>query len=133
VRITGYAAIYDVVDRAGDVMRFGAFAGAVLVPLLWGHRGAAVGEILAIGEGARGLWIEADVFDAGVARLVRQGALRGLSVGYRAIEARQGAWREILRADLIEVSLVETPMQRGARVESVCLTRVMPAEAGISQ
>jgi len=101
-------------------MRVGVFSGAGPVPLLWGHRGSAVGEILAIGEDARGLWIEADVFDEGVARLVRQGALRGLSVGYRAVEARQGAWREILRAELIEVSLVETPMQASARVESVC-------------
>lgn len=122
LRITGHAAIYDVVDRAADVFRAGVFAGAAPVPLLWGHRGGAVGEILAIGEGARGLWIEANVVDAGVARLVRSGALRGLSVGYRAVEARQGAWREVLRAELIEVSLVATPMQASARVETVIAT-----------
>jgi phage head maturation protease len=54
-----------------------------------------------------------------VARLVRCGALRGLSVGYRALATQQGAWREVLRARLIEVSLVAVPMQAAARVEAV--------------
>ena len=119
LRITGYAAVFGLVDRAGDMVRAGAFADAVPVPLLWQHRGGAVGEILAIGEDARGLWIEADVTDPAVARLVRSGALRGLSVGYRATTARQGAWREILAARLVEVSLVAIPMQPAARVATV--------------
>ncbi len=133
VRITGHAAVFDRVDRAGDVFRRGVFADAGPVPLLWQHRGAAVGEVLAIGEDARGLWIEADVFDPEVVRLVRPGALRGLSVGYRATVVRQGAWREILRAALIEVSLVAVPMQAVARVETIASTHVTPAEAGVSK
>ena len=52
-----------------------------------------------------------------VAALVRAGALTGLSVGYRALSAKQGAWRTIARAALIEVSLVAQPMQPGARVD----------------
>ena len=36
---TGYAAIWDRMDRVGDVVRRGAFAGAGEVPLLWQHRG----------------------------------------------------------------------------------------------
>ncbi|NEM13233.1 MAG: HK97 family phage prohead protease, partial [Xanthomonas perforans] len=40
---TGYAAIWDRMDRAGDVMRRGAFAGAGVVPLLWQHRGDPMG------------------------------------------------------------------------------------------
>ena len=51
--------------------------------------------------------------------MVRSGALRGLSVGYRALAARQGAWREVLRARLAEVSLVAVPMQAAARVETI--------------
>ncbi|OWK28917.1 HK97 family phage prohead protease [Sphingomonas mucosissima] len=119
LRIQGYAAVFDRVDRAGDVIRAGVFADAVPVPLLMQHRGEAVGEIWAIGEDARGLWIEACVSDPAAAQLVRSGALRGLSVGYRAIAARQGAWREVLRASLAEVSLVTVPMQAAARVETV--------------
>ncbi|MEH3035789.1 MAG: HK97 family phage prohead protease [Sphingomonas adhaesiva] len=119
MRIAGYAAVYDRVDRAGDVIRGGAFAGAGRVPLLMQHRGGAVGVLTAVAEDARGLRIEGEVADAAVARLVRAGALPGLSVGYRARATRQGVWREILRADLAEVSLVAVPMQPAARVERV--------------
>ena len=50
LRFQGYAAVFDRVDRAGDVFRRGLFADAVPVPLLVQHRGGAVGEMLAIGE-----------------------------------------------------------------------------------
>lgn len=119
LRVQGYAAVFDLVDRAGDVFRVGVFADALPVPLLVQHRGEPVGEILAIGEDRRGLWIEASVADAEVASLVRGGALRALSVGYRALATRQGVSREILRAWLVEVSLVAVPMQAAARVEAV--------------
>lgn len=119
LRVQGYAALFDRVDRAGDVFRSGVFADAVPVPLLMQHGGAPVGEIWAIGEDARGLWIEACVVDPDVARMVRSGALRGLSVGYRTLAARQGAWREVLCASLAEVSLVAVPMQAAARVETI--------------
>ena len=119
LRVQGYAAVFDRVDRAGDVFRAGVFADAVPVPLLMQHRGEPVGEIWAIGEDARGLWIEACVTEPEAARLVRGGGLRGLSVGYRALAARQGARREVLRAALAEISLVAVPMQAAARVETV--------------
>ena len=118
-RFAGYAAVFDVADRAGDVFRAGAFAGTGCVPLLWQHRGSAVGAIERVGEDARGLRVEGVVDDPAVAALVRRGALPGLSVGYRAIEARQGGRRELLRVALVEVSLVAVPMQRCARVELI--------------
>ena len=119
LRFSGYAAVFDRVDRAGDVFRAGAFAEAAPVPLLVQHHGAPVGEIQAIGEDARGLRIEGAVSDPDVARAVRSGALRGLSVGYRATAARQGVWREITGAALVEVSLVAVAMQPDARVEVI--------------
>ncbi|MEH3122987.1 MAG: HK97 family phage prohead protease [Sphingomonas phyllosphaerae] len=119
MRIAGYAAVFDAVDRAGDVIRRGAFANAGPVPLLVQHRGVPVGTIVAIGEDARGLRVAAQVADDEVARLVRARALPGLSVGYRARVVQQGAWRAILRADLVEVSLVAVPMQPAARVETI--------------
>ena len=115
----GYAAVFDVVDRAGDVMRRGAFAGARVVPLLWQHRGVAVGTLSLVGEDARGLRVEGVVEDLELARLVRSGAVAGLSVGYRATSVRQGARRELLSVSLVEVSLVAVPMQALARVEVV--------------
>jgi uncharacterized protein len=119
LRVQGYAAVFGLVDRAGDVIRAGAFGDAGVVPLLWQHRGDPVGEICAIGEDPRGLWIEAAVTMPEVVRLVRSGALRGLSVGYRPRVVVQGAYREIRRASLAEVSLVAVPMQAAARVEAV--------------
>ncbi len=119
VAFAGYAAVFDVVDRAGDVMRAGAFADAGEVPLLWQHRGGAVGTIARLSEDARGLRVEGVVEDPELARAVRSGAVAGLSVGYRPVSVRAGARRELLAVALIEVSLVAVPMQRLARVDFV--------------
>ncbi len=119
VAFAGYAAVFDVVDRAGDVMRRGAFSGAGVVPLLWQHRGVAVGVLSVVAEDARGLRVEGVVADPALARLVRAGAVAGLSVGYRATSVRQGVRRELLSVDLVEVSLVAVPMQVLARLEVV--------------
>ncbi len=115
----GYAAVFDVVDRAGDVARAGAFAGAGPVPLLWQHRGGAVGTLTAVGEDARGLRVGGVIADPALADAVRRGAVAGLSVGYRPLSVRRGARRELLRVELVEVSLVAVPMQRLARVDFV--------------
>lgn len=115
----GYAAVFDVVDRAGDVVRRGAFSGAGVVPLLWQHRGVAVGVLSVVAEDARGLRVEGVVEDLELGRLVRAGAVAGLSVGYRALRVRQGVRRELLSVDLVEVSLVAVPMQALARVEVI--------------
>ena len=106
---SGHAALFDRVDRAGDVFRRGAF-GARTVPLLREHRGGPIGSV-SVCEDDVGLFVE------GAAEGVRVGD--GLSVGYRATRVRQGARREILAVELVEVSLVAIPMQPGARVETI--------------
>lgn len=111
---TGYAALWDRPDRAGDVFRSDAFANGA-VPLLWQHRGAAVGRVTVTPD-AMGLHVAGEVTDPSLAGLVRCGSLDGLSVGYRPLVVQSGAWREILLAELAEVSLVAQPMQPGARV-----------------
>lgn len=127
MKFAGYAALFDRADRAGDVMRAGAFAGAGAVPLLWQHRGRAVGRITALAEDARGLRVEGEVDDPQVAALVAGRGLDGLSVGYRPLAVRQGARRELLRVALAEVSLVVVPMQPGARIDTIDCG---PADAG---
>lgn len=119
LRFAGYAAVFDVVDRAGDVVRRGAFADAGVVPLLWQHRGGAVGALASVREDARGLRVEGAIEDPGLAHAVRSGAVAGLSVGYRPVAVRHGARRELLGVALVEVSLVAVPMQRLARVDTV--------------
>ena len=118
IGFAGYAAVFDAPDRGGDVIRRGAFAGAATVPLLWQHRGAPVGSVT-VSEDARGLRAIGSVDDPALARLVAAGAVDGLSIGYRTLEARHGARRELRRVALVEVSLVAQPMQPLARVHAV--------------
>jgi len=120
VRFAGYAAVFDAVDRGGDIVRRGAFAGAAeTVPLLWQHGGRTVGSVRVLGEDARGLRVIGSVAEPGLAALVAKGAVTGLSFGYRARGVRRGAVRELTQVDLVEVSLVAQPMQRLARVHAV--------------
>ena len=111
--------MFDRVDRAGDVVRVGAFGAVAPVPLLFAHRGDPVGAIETLAVDARGLRVSGRVTDAALAAAVRQGALAGLSIGYRPLAVRQGAWRELLRVALVEVSLVPVPMLRLARIDRV--------------
>ena len=106
-------------DRAGDVLRAGAFGAVVPVPLLFAHQGDPVGVIEALAVDARGLRVSGRVIDADLAAAVRRGALAGLSIGYRPLAVRQGVWRELLRVVLAEVSLVPVPMQPLARIDRV--------------
>jgi uncharacterized protein len=117
VRFAGYAAVFERVDRGGDVIRRGAFAGETgkRVPLLWQHdRARRIGEIEMLAEDEKGLRVIGQVADAA---LVVPGS--GLSFGYRVKSARGGKVRELLALELIEVSVVKEPMQPLARVHAV--------------
>jgi uncharacterized protein len=128
LRFAGYAALFDRRDRGGDVIRPGAFADAVSagpghLPLLWQHDPARpIGRVEHLAEDRRGLQVigrlSAGAGDA--AALLRDGAVGGLSFGYRVRQAsgRAGA-RELTRLELVEVSLVTVPMQPGARVHAL--------------
>jgi uncharacterized protein len=129
MRFAGYAAVFDRPDRGGDVVRAGAFerslkrrAGAV--PLLWQHDAARpVGRIEYLKEDKRGLRVIARLSDGRAGReaaaLLSEGAVRGLSFGYRVRRAKGEAPRELEELDLVEVSLVTLPMQPKARVHAV--------------
>jgi HK97 family phage prohead protease len=119
VRFAGYAAVFDVPDRGGDVVRRGAFRLAGPVPLLWQHAGAPVGVVERLAEDTRGLRIIGRVATPALAEAVAKGAVTGLSFGYRVTEARGATRREIEALELIEVSLVASPMQPLARVHAV--------------
>ncbi len=119
LRFAGYAAVFGVPDRGGDVVRPGAFRASGAVPLLWQHQGAPVGAIERIEEDRRGLRVIGRVDDAALAAAVGRGEVTGLSFGYRVREARHGLRRELTEVQLIEVSLVASPMQPLARVHAV--------------
>jgi hypothetical protein len=129
MRFAGYAAVFDRPDRGGDVVRAGAFEASLKrrkgpVPLLWQHKaGRRVGRIEYLREDRRGLRVIARLSDgpAGrmAARLLREGRLAGLSFGYKVREAKGRMPRELTEIDLLEISLVEFPMQPTARVHAV--------------
>ena len=129
MRFAGYAAVFDRVDSGGDVIRKGAFSESLArgreIPLLWQHKaGAVIGRVERVEEDQRGLRVigeiggDADALRA--AGLLKSGAVNGLSFGYRVGDARQaGGMRELRALDLVEVSLVASPMQKLARVHAV--------------
>ena len=129
VRFAGYAAIFDRPDRGGDIVRKGAFARALErirdIPLLWQHKAATViGTIEHLAEDERGLRVIGALGRTADARraasLIEGGNIDGLSFGYRVREAKSaGALRELIELDLIEISLVASPMQPMARVHAV--------------
>ncbi|MCX8476958.1 MAG: HK97 family phage prohead protease [Sphingomonas sp.] len=121
VRFAGYAAVFDVPDRGGDVVRRGAFRLGGPVPLLWQHGGAPVGTVERLAEDARGLRVIGRIATPALAEAVAKGAVTGLSFGYRVTEARGTTRREIRALQLIEVSLVASPMQPLARVHAVSI------------
>lgn len=130
LRFAGYAALFDTVDRGGDLIRRGAFARTLAaggaVPLLWQHSPERpIGRIEHIAEDGRGLRVIGRLTPAArhaaeAAALLRDGAVGGLSFGYR-VRARQPrpGGRTLTDLDLVEVSLVTFPMQPGARVHAV--------------
>jgi uncharacterized protein len=129
MRFAGYAALFDRPDRGGDVIRPGAFArslaGGRAVPLLWQHeQGSPIGRVELCREDARGLRVIGRLSAASgkgreAAALVREGAIGGLSFGYRVRGRREGRFRELLDLDLVEISLVTVPMQPAARVHAI--------------
>lgn len=130
MRFAGYAALFDRPDLSGDIVRRGAFSRAVArgprgVPLLWQHApDRPIGRIEHLAEDGRGLRVIGRLSRrSGAAReaasLLRDGAVSGLSFGYRVVGSRAGANRELTDLDLIEVSLVTLPMQPAARVHAV--------------
>ncbi|HEY6916901.1 MAG TPA: HK97 family phage prohead protease [Allosphingosinicella sp.] len=124
MRFAGYAAVFDRVDRGGDVVRAGAFKRALKaradVPLLWQHQaGRPIGRIDYLREDGRGLRVIGRVVDDEAARLLKAGAVQGLSFGYRVRAASGAEPRELTDLDLVEVSLVTFPMQPKARVHAV--------------
>ena len=130
-RIAGYASIFGVPDRGGDIVRAGAFARSLAaradVPLLWQHdTREPIGRIERLAEDARGLRVVAALSPTArgqdAAALLKAGALTGLSFGYRVRASRPDrarGYRELTDLELIEVSLVTFPMQPRARVHAL--------------
>ncbi|MCP1198136.1 HK97 family phage prohead protease [Notoacmeibacter sp. MSK16QG-6] len=133
-RFEGYASVFGQADLSGDVVMAGAFArslrqrGARGVRMLFQHDPAQpIGRWDAIAEDHRGLYVRGRLSlmtakGREVHALMRDGALDGLSIGFRTVRARaekQAGLRRILEADLWEISVVTFPMLPTARIAEV--------------
>ena len=128
LRFAGYAAIFDRVDRGGDIIRrgaCGAFPAGKALPLLWQHDPLRrIGQVDLVREDRRGLRVIGTVSTAtragqAAAAMLAGSGVKGLSFGYRVKRARGQGPRELLELDVAEISLVTAPMQDLARVHLV--------------
>jgi HK97 family phage major capsid protein/HK97 family phage prohead protease len=127
--LSGLASVFGTVDMGGDIVRKGAFAGAMPpLPMLASHDQADVvgvwDELRETDAGleVKGRLLVADVVRAGEVRaLIQAGAMGGLSIGFRATKSapRVGGGRDLIKVDLLEISVVAVPMHPGARITSV--------------
>lgn len=143
---SGYGAVFGNVDSYGDVIEKGAFKANLrewrkekaLPPMLSQHGGWMMGDMDAI---PIGVWEEMDEDDTGLlvkGRIInldtergktiygamKEGALKGMSIGYRAKKFTMGtkpgeARRKLEAIDLVEVSVVTFPANGKALVSAV--------------
>jgi HK97 family phage prohead protease len=136
--IEGYVSAYGNVDRANEIVMPGAFADSLSrqkregnYPLmLWQHdTREPIGVWEDLADDGKGLWgkgrllINANVPTADkVYSLVKNDAVRGMSIGYREIDVEPGKDGEptkLIKLDLLEASIVSFPANRKAMVENV--------------
>ncbi|WP_371396213.1 HK97 family phage prohead protease [Fretibacter rubidus] len=130
VRISGYASVFSKPDLSGDRVMRGAFAASLLthagrpLPMLFGHETVEpIGIWDRVIEDGRGLFVQGRIMTGNaradrIASLVTEGALTGLSIGYRVrrSQPRPNGGRDLTELDLWEVSIVAFPMLRDARL-----------------
>ena len=130
----GYGAIFGNVDAGRDLVARGAFAVTLAqhrkdgtLPLMfWMHRPDQIaGAWLQMKEDKRGLFVKGELADTPLGNeirtLLQMKAVRGLSIGYRTIDAdyNEDGIRILKEVQLMEVSIVSLAMNPIARVESV--------------
>jgi len=130
----GYASLFGVADTSGDVVARGAFANTLRrrppgrVRMLYQHLPVEpIGVWTAIREDARGLYVRGrlvlDVLRAREVRaLFREGALNGLSIGFRTRRAARdtkSGTRLLTEIELWEISVVTFPLLAGSLVTAV--------------
>ncbi len=130
----GYASLFGVPDSSGDIVAPGAFAaslrlrGTRRIRMLYQHFAhEPIGVWEEIREDPTGLYVKGRIVSElergrDVLALLREGALDGLSIGFRTKRARRdvaAGTRTLLEVELWEVSIVTFPLLSGSRVDAV--------------
>lgn len=128
--VEGYAAVFGNKDLGNDIIDPGAFKKTINerknVPLLWYHQPPEVlGLVFEMEEDNKGLKSRSQInLDTQLGRekfsLIRQGAIKGMSIGFEAIkETWDGTVRRLKEIRLWEISLVTFPMNPLAQVTNI--------------
>lgn len=136
--IEGYASVFGNVDSYGEVVEPGAFAESLVksqrtgrkVKMLYQHDPhQPIGVWDDLAEDGKGLWVKGRLLvdESPKARevhgLLKAGALDGLSIGYRTLDAKPKEGKQgivsLLKLDLLENSIVTFAANERARVEVV--------------
>jgi HK97 family phage prohead protease len=132
----GYGSVFGVVDSYSEVVKPGAFMAALAkrkpkgVKLLWQHNSdQPIGVWDDLAEDAKGLWGKGRLLKdvspqaAEAYGLLKEGALDGLSIGYREIKVEPDKDRpgitNLIELDLREISIVTFAANERARVETI--------------
>lgn len=135
--IIGYGSIFGNVDRGGDIVLPGAFSKSLAaiaasadtdkIVMLWQHDShMPIGVWDSVEEDEKGLKVSgtlaANVQKALEAKeLIKMGAIKGLSIGFRTVEAFNdtNGNRLIKEAELWEISVVTFPMNESATIDAI--------------
>ena len=127
----GYASVFDALDLGMDVVARGAFTkslGQRKPKMLWQHSMAdPIGVWDEVREDERGLFVKGRLIGEvqkgrEALALLKAGAIDGMSIGYRTIEAQPeagGRVRKLIELELHEISIVTNPMLPIAKVTAV--------------
>lgn len=128
--ISGYGSVFGNADDGGDIVAKGAFskslAAGIAPRMLFQHRpDEVVGVWDEAKEDENGLRVKGRLA-LGTRRgdelntLMKMGAIDGLSIGYRTVDAEYDAGSRLIKeAELWEVSVVTFPMNQKARIDAV--------------
>lgn len=132
--VEGYAAIFNIKDNGGDVIMPGAFSETIAarngapLPMLWNHSADnLIGNWTAAVEDRRGLKVSGRInmgapAGANLYPYLKDGTIRGLSIGFFTIDANRDAKtgvRVLQKAELVEASFVLNGMHPKALLTAI--------------
>lgn len=130
LQFSGYASVFDGLDSYGDTIKAGAYKNTLVdrerpVQLRWNHFGPVIGKLTEMYEDEKGLFVSGELTKGhsvaeDTAALLRHGAISGLSIGYSVKDSeQQGVARVLKDIELFEISIVETPADNNAHIQTV--------------
>ena len=127
----GYASLFNLIDMGRDIILPGAFQSsldkstAAQIKMLWQHDvKSIIGHWIDLYEDRQGLYVKGQLnlkikAAQEALALIEAGEIDGLSIGFRAKQARRDQHtgvRYLSQIDLVEISIVTFPMMPKARI-----------------